>query len=103
VADVWLVVENLCKRRYAALDVPMPQGPDSHARVLADFAAEPELGGRLDADLLVRLKKYLAFRHRFIHGYGQEITRAMVDEPLCQIPETVSRLVSVWARWLEAL
>ena len=66
VADIWLGVENLCKRRYAALGLSAPQGADSHAQVLADFLAEPSLGGRLGPDEVLRLKKYLAFRHRFV-------------------------------------
>lgn len=103
VADVWLALENICKRRYAAMDLPMPQGSDSHARILSDFLAEPRLGGTLSADLAVRLKKYLAFRHRFTHGYGQEITWRMVEEPLRQIPDTVSKLTQVWTTWLANL
>jgi uncharacterized protein YutE (UPF0331/DUF86 family) len=103
VADVWLAVENLCKRRYAAFELPMPQGPNSHARILAELLADPTLGRGLSADFAVRLKKYLAFRHRFIHGYGQEVTWTMVEEPLRQIPDTVSTLTKVWTTWLATL
>ncbi len=103
VADVWLAVENLCKRRYAALGLPPPQGPDYHARILADFLAEPCLGGGVSAALALRLKKYLAFRHRFIHGYGQEIVWGMVEEPLRGIPDTVTHLARVWTTWLGTL
>lgn len=103
VADIWLAIENLCKRRYTAIEIPIPQGRDSHARILADFLAEPRLGGRLTADFAVRLKKYLAFRHRFTHGYGQQITWSMVEGPLLQIPDTVSKLTEVWTAWLATL
>jgi uncharacterized protein YutE (UPF0331/DUF86 family) len=103
VADVWLAVENLCKRRYAALEIPVPTGPDSHTRILAELLADPTLGRGLSADFAVRLKKYLAFRHRFIHGYGQEVTWTMVEEPLRQIPDTVSTLTKVWTTWLATL
>ena len=103
VADVWLALENLCKRRYAALELPMPQGSDSHARILSDFLAESRLGGILSAEFAVRLKKYLAFRHRFTHGYGQEISWSMVEEPLRQIPDTVAKLGKVWTAWLASL
>ena len=102
-ADVWLALENLCKRRYAALEFPMPQGSDSHARILSDFLAESRLGGVLSAEFAVRLKKYLAFRHRFTHGYGQEISWSMVEEPLRQIPDTVAKLGDVWTAWLASL
>jgi len=103
VADLWLGLENLCKRRYAALGQLVPFGADSHTRVLEDFLAEPALGGALPAALVVRLKKYLAFRHRFAHGYGQEITWPMVEEPLRLLPETLDLLVGTWEGWLSSL
>jgi hypothetical protein len=43
VADLWLGLENVCKRWYAALVKPVPEGPDSHIRLLDDFLAEPGL------------------------------------------------------------
>lgn len=103
VADVWLAVENLCKRRYSALALPVPQGSDSHTRILADFLAEPKLGGRLTPDFALRLKKYLAFRHRFTHGYGQDLTWSMIAEPLRLIPGTVFKLAEVWTDWLATI
>jgi hypothetical protein len=98
-----MAVENLCKRRYAALEIPLPQGPDSHARILADLLAAPHFAERISANLSLRLKKYLAFRHRFTHGYGQILLWSMVEEPLRQIPETVSDLTGIWTDWLGTL
>jgi len=103
VAEVWLGVENLCKRRYAVLGLASPQGSDSHARILGDFLADARLGGCFSADHVTRLKKYLAFRHRFIHGYGQQISWGMVEEPLRSLPEMVTILSRVWNDWLSTL
>jgi len=103
VADVWMAVENLCKRRYAALEIPFPQGPDSHSRILADLLAAPHFAEHISANLSLRLKKYLAFRHRFTHGYGQIIMWGMVEEPLRHIPGTVTELTKIWADWLDSL
>lgn len=103
VADVWLGVENLCKRRYAAMGSSVPQGPDSHARILEDLVNDPTFRAALTGADLARLKKYLAFRHRFIHGYGQTVTWSMVAEPLRLIPETVDVLDKVWTSWLATL
>jgi hypothetical protein len=101
VADLWLGFENLCKRRCVYLGLPIPSGADSHNRLLEDFLAEPELGGKLSADIQYRLKKYKNFRHRFIHGYGFEINWENVNEPLHLLPETVALLSSLWLAWLD--
>ena len=53
--------------------------------------------------MAARLKKYLEFRHRFIHGYGFMVTWDMVAEPLRLLPETVERLAEVWTAWLDGL
>jgi len=100
-ADLSLGLENLCKRRYVYLRTSVPQGFDSHSRILADFLAEPLLGRQLAPDTARNLKKYLAFRHRFIHGYGHEVDWTMVEEPLRLLPDMVKILISVWQAWLE--
>lgn len=103
VSDVCAGLENLCKRRNAFLNIATPAGPDSHIRILEDFLATPDLGGRLAPELGLRLKRYLRFRHRFIHGYAFEISWEMVSEPLSQLPETVEKLAEVWTAWLARL
>jgi hypothetical protein len=103
VADLWLGLENLCKRRLAAIGSSMPEGGDSHARLLEDFLNVDGLGRALKPEIQARLKKYLAFRHRFIHGYGQELTWAMVEEPLRLLPETVRAISRVWESWMSSL
>lgn len=101
VADLWMGIENLCKRRCVYLGLPIPSGADSHNRLLEEFLAQPELGGKLSAEIQHRLKKYKNFRHRFIHGYGFEVEWEKVNEPLRLLPETVELLSSLWLGWLE--
>lgn len=84
-------------------EAPIPSGADSHNRLLEDFLSQPELGGKLSADIQHRLKKYKNFRHRFIHGYGFEVEWEKVDEPLRLLPETVKLLSSVWLGWLDGV
>jgi hypothetical protein len=103
VADVFRGLENLCKRRSVYLGEPWPDGPDSHARILADFIEDPTLGGRLALEIAERLKQYKGFRHRFLHAYAFETRWEMVDEPLRLIPETIDALTAVWEHWIEEL
>ena len=101
VADLWMGIENLCKRRCVYLGLPIPSGADSHNLLLEEFFAQPELGGKLSADIQHRLKKYKNFRHRFVHGYGFEIDWEKVNEPLRLLPATVELLSSLWLGWLD--
>ena len=39
-----------------------------------------------------RLRKYLSFRHRFIHNYGDQLSWGIVRGPLGLLPETVAFL-----------
>lgn len=101
VSDLWVGFENLCKRRQKNLDLPAPQGFDSHRQTLEEFFATNGLGAGLSSGLAERLKKYLGFRHRFVHGYGTQITWDMVEEPIRLLPETVGILAQVWRNWLQ--
>jgi hypothetical protein len=103
VADLFLGLENLCKRRYRYLGQPVPDGPDSHTEILDQFLHEPGLGRSLDAAVSERLKKYLRFRHRFSHGYGHEVNWDIVREPLRLLPETVGVLAATWRAWVAKL
>lgn len=103
VADLWLGFENLCKRRSVHLGLPIPTGTDSHSRMLEDFLQQPELGGKLSADMQHRLKLYKSFRHRFMHGYGFEIKWEKVSEPLHLLPETIELLSTLWLGWLDTI
>ena len=103
ISDVIAGLENLCKRRNAALNRKHPEGPDSHRRVLDDFIAEKQLGGRMTPENIAYLKKYLRFRHRFIHGYGHEITWGIIEEPLAKLPELVEEISRLWETWLSEL
>jgi hypothetical protein len=103
ISDLSAGLENLCKRRYVFLSIKSPAGPDSHARILGEFLAAPGLGDSIAPDLAARLKEYLRFRHRFIHGYGFTVSWEMVEGPLRELPETVDVLIAVWNSWLESL
>jgi uncharacterized protein YutE (UPF0331/DUF86 family) len=100
-ADLANGLENLCKRRYRAMGQSVPEGEDSHTRILDAFLDEPNLGGGLSDEEKHRLRKYLRFRHRFVHGYGHEVRWEIVDEPLRLLPETVATLCRIWSCWIE--
>ena len=102
-ADLVSGLENLCKRRYRAANLPIPEGEDSHTRILEAFLKAPDLGVTLTDEVKYRLKKYLRFRHRFVHGYGHEVKWEIVDEPLRLLPETVGILREMWLRWLQGM
>ncbi|MCK5243451.1 hypothetical protein KAR34_13465 [bacterium] len=101
ISDLVIGLENLCKRRNAALDRIVPEGPEYHQVILDDFLQDDKLGGRLDKALAFRLKKYLRFRHRFVHSYGHEIDWLIIEEPLRLLPETITVLTEVWKNWLK--
>jgi hypothetical protein len=103
VADVFMGLENLWKRRCRYLGQPAPEGSTSHRDTLTQFLDNPEFGGRLPGQMEERLGNYLRFRHRFVHGYGYDLTWSMVEEPLALIPETVQELRTVWGNWLASL
>jgi len=102
-ADLVSGLENLCKRHYRAMNLPIPEGEDSHTCILEAFLEEPDLGATLSDEIKHRLKKYLRFRHRFVHGYGHEVKWEIVDEPLRLLPETVGILREMWLRWLQGM
>ncbi len=91
ISDVIAGLENLCKRRNAALNRKSPEGPDFHKRILDDFIAEKQLGGRMMPENIGYLKKYLRFRHRFLHGYGHEINWGIVEEPLAKLVQRLTK------------
>ena len=103
VADLFTGLENPCKRRCRYLAQPIPEGPESHTEILNQFLELAELGGTLSKGFSLRLKKYLRFRHRFVHGYGYEVSWEIVEEPLRLLPETVEQLARTWNHWLDTL
>ncbi len=100
IADLTLGLENLWKRRSIHLGLLVPQGEDSHARILDAFLGDPSLGGSLPHETRQLLKKYLRFRHRLFHGYGHQVRWEIVEEPLRLLPKTVLELEEVWNEWL---
>jgi hypothetical protein len=95
-----LGLENLSGRRHAFLGIPRATGRDSHRQVLEGFLGAAGLGADLAPDVGDRLRKYLRFRHRFTHGYGYEVSWALVEEPLQLLPETMQILDELWRRWV---
>lgn len=100
IADFILGLENILKRKNTFLDCKLPEGPDFHHRLLNDFLNDKELGSQLSDEIRLRLKKYLRFRHRFIHGYGHEVNWEIVQEPLQLLPDTVKQIQLLWQKWL---
>jgi uncharacterized protein YutE (UPF0331/DUF86 family) len=103
VSDLCAGLENLCKRRCVFLNLRQPEGADSHSQVIHDFLSTPGLGLDLTPELALRLKKYMRFRHRFVHGYGFEVSWNLVEEPLRLLPDTVGVLAATWRAWVEKL
>lgn len=102
VADLFRCVENLWKRLCVHSGRAFPSGPDSHAQVLSAFLSEAGLGDQLSHEMAGRLKLYKDFRHRFVHGYGFEVSWELIEEPLTLLPDTAAELVRVWSGWLNA-
>jgi hypothetical protein len=100
VADLFRGLENLWKRFCVHSGRPFPSGPDSHARLLSAFLSESGLGNQVSPEFAERLKLYKDFRHRFVHGYGFEVSWELIEEPLTLLPVTAEELVRVWAGWL---
>ena len=65
-------VESILRLLAVALDSSAPEGPDSHARLVAVAALEvPSVRPAiLSAETATALRPYLAFRHFFRHAYG---------------------------------
>jgi uncharacterized protein YutE (UPF0331/DUF86 family) len=72
-------------------------------QILNDFFTTEGLGKGLPAEMELRIKKYLRFRHRFVHGYGHKIDWEIVEEPLRLLPDTVTTIKRVWENWLSNL
>jgi hypothetical protein len=103
VADLSAGLENLCKRRMIFLKLQVPDGANSHSEMLTAFLEDDDFQPSIDEDFALRLKKYLRFRHRFIHGYGHQVNWEIVEEPLKLLPDTVDRLAAIWEVWLDNL
>jgi hypothetical protein len=77
-------IENILKQVFQSKAFPIPQGESWHRDLLLS-AVEM---GILSADLLDDLKRYLAFRHFFGHGYAVNLFPERM-EPLVRDAEPV--------------
>jgi hypothetical protein len=77
-------VENILKQVFQSKSLPIPQGESWHRDLLLTATEK----GILSAGLLDHLKRYLAFRHFFGHGYALNLSPEPM-EPLVRDAESV--------------
>ncbi len=77
-------VENILKQVFQSRSLPIPQGESWHRDLLLTATEK----GILSAGLLDDLKRYLAFRHFFGHGYALNLSPEPM-EPLVRDTESV--------------
>ena len=77
-------VENILKQVFQSKSLPIPQGESWHRDLLLTATEK----GILSAGLLNDLKRYLAFRHFFGHGYALNLSPEPM-EPLVRDAESI--------------
>jgi len=77
-------IENILKQVFQSKSLPIPQGESWHRDLLLTATEK----GILSAGLLDDLKRYLAFRHFFGHGYALNLSPEPM-EPLVRDAESV--------------
>ena len=77
-------IENILKQAFQSKAFPIPQGDSSHRDLLLSAVEN----GILSAGLLDDLKRYLAFRHFFSHGYALNLVPERM-EPLAREAKSV--------------
>lgn len=77
-------IENILKQAFQLRALPIPQGESWHRDLLLSAAEK----GIVSADLSDDLKRYLAFRHFFGHGYALNLSPEPM-EPLVRDAESV--------------
>jgi uncharacterized protein YutE (UPF0331/DUF86 family) len=77
-------IENILKQIFQTKALPIPQGESWHRDLLLSAAEE----GILSIGLVDDLKRYLAFRHFFSHGYALNLSPEPM-EPLVRDAKSV--------------
>jgi len=77
-------IENVLKQVFQSKAFPVPQGESWHRDLLGEAVEKGILSNRLLGDL----KRYLAFRHFFSHGYARNLFPERM-EPLVRDAEPV--------------
>jgi hypothetical protein len=77
-------IENVLKQVFQSRTLPIPQGESWHRDLLLSAVEK----GMLSTGLLDDLKRYLAFRHFFGHGYALNLFPERM-EPLVREAESV--------------
>ncbi len=81
-------MENILKRVFKHLNIPLPVSPTSHKDILSQAVATSIISQELSESL----DEYRTFRHFFVHGYGILLSEAPM-QPLAQ------NLPEVWERF----
>ncbi len=80
-------IENIPKQVFQSKTLPIPQGESWHRDLLLTAVER----GILSTGLLDDLKRYLAFRHFFGHGYALNLSPEPM-EPLVRDAESVFKM-----------
>lgn len=99
ISDLIGGLESLLRKKSRAENTPMPQGPDWHLVMLNGFLEDPAFQSAWSESQKALLLRYLRFRHRFVHGYGHELSWEMVQEPLTDLPAIAEALAKAWEQW----
>jgi len=100
ISDLIGGLESFLKRRARLEGISLAQGSDWHLELLNSFLTDPAFGAAWTESQKALWMRYLRFRHRFIHGYGHELSWEIVQEPLEGLPAMAEGLAQAWEKWL---
>jgi uncharacterized protein YutE (UPF0331/DUF86 family) len=80
-------IENLLKRVFKHLKLPLPHTATSHKDLL-ELAVQQKI---ISQELSKALDEYRTFRHFFVHGYGINLSEAPLQPLAKNLPEVWNR------------